>query len=75
MMKDERLEQQERLLYRIEGWIDRSPRLSRYYTEWLQPALGINSAAGLLTVIALHAVAVLGAMCCLTGFLALALWG
>ena len=27
----------ERLLWRIEGWIDRSPWLSRWYTEWLLP--------------------------------------
>ncbi len=29
----------ERMLWRIEGWIDRSPRLSRWYTDWLLPKL------------------------------------
>ncbi len=27
----------ERMLWRVEGWIDRSPRLSRWYTDWLLP--------------------------------------
>ena len=27
----------ERLLWRVEGWIDRCPRLSRWYTDWLLP--------------------------------------
>jgi hypothetical protein len=27
----------ERMLWRIEGWIDRWPLLSRWYTEWLLP--------------------------------------
>ena len=30
-------EQLELLLWRVEGWIDRSPRLSRWYTDWLLP--------------------------------------
>lgn len=29
----------ERWLWRVEGWIDRSPRLSRWYTDWLLPRL------------------------------------
>ena len=27
----------ELMLWRVEGWIDRSPRLSRWYTDWLLP--------------------------------------
>ena len=27
----------ERMLWRVEGWIDRSPRLSQWYTDWLLP--------------------------------------
>ena len=56
MYNDETLEP---LLFRIEGWLDRWPWLSRYYTEWLQPRLGISSAGGLLMVLALHVLAVL----------------
>ena len=29
----------ERMLWRVEGWIDRSPRVSRWYTDWLLPRL------------------------------------
>ena len=29
----------ERMLWRIEGWIDHSPRLSRWYTDWLLPRI------------------------------------
>ena len=31
--------QLEHLLWRVEGWIDRSPRLSRWYTDWLLPKI------------------------------------
>ena len=29
----------ERCLWRVEGWIDRRPRLSRWYIDWLLPRM------------------------------------
>ena len=52
-MNDEELE---RRLVAFEGWIDRWPWLSRYYTEWLLPRFGLSSAGGVLAVLALHVV-------------------
>ena len=49
--RDETLEP---LLFQIESWLDRWPWASRYYTNVLLPALGVSSAAGILTVMALH---------------------
>ena len=44
----------EPVLWQVEGWIDRWPWASRYYTNVLLPALGLSSAWGILTVLALH---------------------
>ena len=54
MTNDETLEP---LLFQIENWLDRWPWASRYYTDWLLPALGLSSAWSILTVLALHVVA------------------
>ena len=49
--RDETLEP---LLWQVEGWLDRWPWASRYYTNVLLPALGLSSAWSILTVLALH---------------------
>lgn len=35
-------EQLEHMLWRVEGWIDRWPGLSRWYTDWLLPRVFKN---------------------------------
>ena len=44
----------ERRLWRMEGWIDRWPWLSRYYLNVLQQRLGLTSPACLIAVAVLH---------------------
>ena len=51
MYNDETLEP---VLWQIEGWLDRWPWASQYYTNVLLPALGLSSAWSILTVLALH---------------------
>ena len=51
MYNDETLDP---VLFRIEGWLDRWPWASRYYTNVLLPALGLSSAWSILTVLVLH---------------------
>ena len=51
MNNDETLEP---VLWQVEGWLDRWPWASRYYTNVLLPALGLSSAWSILTVLALH---------------------
>ena len=48
MNNDETLEP---VLWQVEGWLDRWPWASRYYTNVLLPALGLSSAWSILTVL------------------------
>lgn len=51
MYTDETLEP---VLWRIEGWMDRWPWLSRYYSDVMLPTLGLSSAWSILMALALH---------------------
>ena len=44
----------EPVLWQVEGWLDRWPWVSRYYTNVLLPALGVSSAWSILLILALH---------------------
>ena len=44
----------EPVLWQVEGWLDRWPWVSRYYTNVLLPALGVSSAWSILIALALH---------------------
>ena len=44
----------EPVLWQVEGWLDRWPWASRYYTNVLLPALGLSSARSILLILALH---------------------
>ena len=44
----------EPVLWQVEGWLDRWPWASRYYTNVLLPMLGLSSAWGILLILALH---------------------
>ncbi|MBQ4388119.1 MAG: hypothetical protein II822_11030 [Prevotella sp.] len=64
--RDETLEP---LLWQVEGWLDRWPWDSRYYTNVLLPALGLSSAWSILTVLALHVLLALLVLLALSAFL------
>ena len=64
--RDETLEP---LLFQIESWLDRWPWASRYYTNVLLPALGLSSAWGILTVLALHVLLAMLVLLALPAFL------
>ncbi|MBQ4386532.1 MAG: hypothetical protein II822_02855 [Prevotella sp.] len=66
MYNDETLDP---VLFRIESWLDRWPWASRYYTNVLLPALGLSSAWGILTVLALHVLLALAVLLALPAFL------
>ena len=66
MYNDETLDP---VLFRIEGWLDRWPWVSRYYTNVLLPALGLSSAWSILTVLALHVLLALAVLLALPAFL------
>ena len=66
MYNDETLDP---VLFRIESWLDRWPLASRYYTNVLLPALGVSSAWGILTVLALHVLLALAVLLALPAFL------
>ena len=66
MYNDETLEP---LLFQIESWLDRWPWASRYYTNVLLPALGLSSAWGILTVLALQVLLALLVLLALPAFL------
>ena len=66
MYNDETLDP---VLFRIEGWLDRWPWASRYYTNVLLPALGLSSAWSILTVLALHVLLALLVLLALPAFL------
>ena len=59
----------EPVLWQVEGWLDRWPWASRYYTNVLLPALGVSSAWGILTVLALHVLLALAVLLALPAFL------
>ena len=60
----------EPVLWQVEGWLDRWPWASRYYTNVLLPALGVSSAWSILIALALHvAVLVLVVLLALLAFL------
>ena len=64
--RDESLEP---LLWQVESLLDRWPWASRYYTNVLLPALGVSSAWGILTVLALHVLLALAVLLALPAFL------
>ena len=57
------------VLFRIEGWLDRWPWASRYYTNVLLPALGLSSTWSILTVLALHVLLAMLVLLALPAFL------
>ena len=59
----------EPVLWQVEGWLDRWPWASRYYTNVLLPALGVSSVWGILTVLALHVLLALLVLLALPAFL------
>lgn len=61
-MSEERIE---RVLWRVEGCIDRCPWTSSYYCDFLQARLGISSPIALLVAVALHVVAAVSIFACL----------
>ena len=61
-MSEERIE---KMLWRVEGGIDRCPWLSSYYCDFLQARLGISSPIALLFVVALHVVVAILTLVCL----------
>ena len=66
MYNDETLEP---LLFQIEGWLDRWPWVSRYYTNVLLPALGVSSAWSILTILTLHVLLAMLVLLALPAFL------
>ena len=61
-MDEERLE---KMLWRVEGRIDRYPWMSNYYCDFLQERLRISSPVALLLVVAPHALVVVLLLACL----------
>ena len=59
----------EPVLWQVEGWLDRWPWASRYYTNVLLPALGLSSAWSILTVLALHVLLAMLVLLALPAFL------
>ncbi|MBQ4387178.1 MAG: hypothetical protein II822_06220 [Prevotella sp.] len=59
----------EPVLWQVEGWLDRWPWASRYYTNVLLPALGVSSAWSILTVLALHVLLAMLVLLALPAFL------
>ena len=66
MYNDEALEP---VLWQVEGWLDRWPWASRYYTNVLLPMLGLSSAWSILTVLALHVLLAMLVLLALPAFL------
>ena len=67
MMSEEKIE---KVLWRVEGVIDRYPLLSSYYGGFLEERLGISSPIALLVVVALHIVVAVSIFACLVYALA-----
>ena len=59
----------EPVLWQVEGWLDRWPWASRYYTNVLLPALGLSSAWGILLILALHVLLAMLVLLALPAFL------
>ena len=66
MNYDETLEP---VLWQVEGWLDRWPWVSRYYTNVLLPALGVSSAWSILTILTLHVLLAMLVLLALPAFL------
>ena len=66
-MSEEKIE---KMLWRVEGVIDRCPWMSSYYGDFLQTRLGISSPIALLLVVALHVVVAVSIFACLVYALA-----
>ena len=59
----------EPVLWQVEGWLDRWPWASRYYTNVLLPMLGLSSAWGILLILALHVLLAMLVLLALPAFL------
>ena len=59
----------EPVLWQVEGWLDRWPWASRYYTNVLLPALGLSSAWSILLILALHVLLAMLVLLALPAFL------